>query len=1229
MPNTVGLDDNNFKNIIDKKLSDKIEVLYKNTSKNNELEFMFNNYRTGKNMLGMEKFSQILEYMKIRANRDKLEIKNNVSLDIIYSEKINGKNFRITVDGLPNVNKYMEMLHNRKNHVIFSSMIKFMGSETPEITLISKKRDIENIIDIDDYDIRVRFSDENEVDNKTIKELSKLHESERQNIIFRYKHRATLVIKKDNESQIVIDITSVKQNSDINRLEKTNSRYELELELLTHKKQSNLKNLDIIYDEITKILKVLQQSNFLISNSQQSEILNVYADLLNVDKTRMTKLEGRSAQSLEVQHIVDQLPNKYAVTDKADGERYFLIIYNKNVYLISFNLQVKYTGIKISDAKYNNTILDGEYIYMAKHNRHSFMIFDCLYAKGVDVRPTSNFIDRIKYADDVVKNCFVFKGQKGFGIKEYDIKKFNVNEILEFNSKQIDEYMANLNHDILKDKTYLLVRRKYFIPVFGAQDNEIFKYSELLWNKYVLSPSTECPYILDGLIYHPLDQKYITSVKESKYVEYKWKPPTKNSIDFYVQFEKDRHTGKAITLYDNSNEGYSKDKPYRVAFLYVGKRLKTAEQPVLFQEENNRHAAYLFLDNGQIRDEEGEIIQDNTVVEFTYSIDPAVPDKYRWIPLRTRHDKTESVKLYRTKYGNYFDVANRVWRSISNPILISDFNLLANDKTFDRQINLMRNKIDHSVIMSERKENIYYQIKTNLAKPMRQFHNWLKSILIYTHCNPIYEQDRNFSILDIGCGRGGDLMKFYYGKVDFYVGFDLDNNGITSPTDGAMSRYNQLRKTHDNFPRCYFVHADGGALLDYTEQVKVLGSMSQANKALYDKFFSLDPNKRTMFDRLNCQFVIHYFLMNDTVWNNFTQNVSMYCKPGGYFLISTFDCQRITDELKDKDHMTSYYTNTKGEKKILFDIVKKYKDQDGIYGTNNAIDIHNSLFSQENVYITEYLVDMRFLVKELDDKCDMELVETDLFDNQFQIHRTYFKDVVKFESKAETKKFLLNAAEYYDQTNEVNKACYELTKLNRYYVFRKRDYQRLPKNLKGGKSDKTSIKQPVDMSLTEVKEYLESSKYIKRVIPEMGDYSFVSAIHDVLVNSDIIPKSVDPFKLCEDINVEVERDDFAKKLIIAHEIVNSNTDTEQKQVQDALNGINIFVFENDCNDDTDISAYSKLPNNINKASPTILLLKDGSKYYPIYKIRTNKQTGLFDSKTKLIKRLADASDKQY
>ena len=1224
----------------------KIESLYKRINKTHEFEFMFFNYKHNKynnNAMGFDHFLRVIEYMKYRSSNSKLDLENSITLDIIYNKKDVGESYRVTVNDMSNVNKYMEMLHNRKNHVIFSSLVKMINDPNKkELSIIKKKKNPDDVIDIDDLNIRVRLADETFVTGETLEMLSSLNEEHRNDIIFRSKHRVSLVILNNDDIHIRIDLTTTQQNNNINRLHKSYPKYELEVDISSKKGSPNIKYMDTVYKEITGLLKVLQQSNYIVTFSYADNVLKEYASLLGVPQDKMKNLEGRKAQSLEIQHVIEQLPNKYAVTDKADGDRYFLIILDGKVLLISDNLNVKDTGI-IVDKKYNKTIFDGEYIFISTKNKHMFMVFDCLYASGKDVRETSKLMDRLKYADDIINECFIIKGQEGYVMKNYE-GDFNVDKIIDFHSKQIAGYMKALHNDLDKIKGYPLIRRKYFMPVLGGKDNEIFKYSELLWKKYVFDKNTMAPYILDGLMFHPLDQKYITSVRESKYLEYKWKPPTKNSIDFYVEFEKNNN-GDILTLYDNSNDDFVKGKPYRIALLHVGKKTSAGEQPILFQQEQNKYQAYLFLEEGQVRDHEGYVIQDNTVVEFSYNNDLEIPDKYRWVPLRTRHDKTEAVRRHGIRFGNYYEIANKVWRSISNPFVIEDIQILGNDNTFTKHLNLLRNKIDHSVIMSEYKENIYHQIKSSLAKPMRNFHNWMMSITLYTYCNPVYDNEKQLNVLDLKCERGKYIMQYYYTKVNMYVGLDTDYNGIISPTDGAISRYNQLRKTHPNFPNMFFMHADPGAILDYEEQLQVLGSMTDKNKGIINKFFSLDTNKRMGFDRINCLSKVSEFLINDTIWNNFIENIKMYLKPGGFLILMTFDAESITNLLKDKDQYAAYYTNAKGEKVMLIDIVKKYEtNETGIYGTGNSVDIYNSLVSQENVYITEYLVDKKFIEKELNEKCNMELVDSDLYSNQFQIHTDYFKNVVKFEENVKTREFLLNAAEYYKSDNQgVNKACFEITKLNRYYVFRKRDgnsdkeFDNKKKTMK--RSTKKNMKGGANIQLDDISNYLEPSKYIKR---EMNsEYSLLMSIYDVLTSSNIVPTSVTfeefyrdiKYKLCSDSELsDNEIKKLCKSLIIEHEltsdsvITDSTTETTDKtknNTNNALNGINIIVLEKDCDDDTSINTYSK-NKSLDRKTGTILLLKTDGQYNPIYRIRDeNTFDGLFDTRTKLIKRLVD------
>jgi hypothetical protein len=275
-----------------------------------------------------------------------------------------------------------------------------------------------------------------------------------------------------------------------------------------------------LYEEISKVIKIIHQSNYILTNSQKNHVLEQYALMLELSPASLKSLYGRRPESLEIQHVVDKLPNVYTVTDKADGDRYQLVICDNIVYLVSDNLRVKYTGITLGPkmTQYNNTILDGEYIFIAKEQRHIYMVFDCLVKGGENIREMPLLIDRLGQVDDLVDEVFTTKEQKGAKFEAYDMQdfKFDTNKILAFHEKQITNFMANLNADIKTDKKKVLVRRKYFIFPFGKNDNEIFQYSVLIWNMMVVNNRIHCPYKLDGLIYTPSEQKYIASVKESK-----------------------------------------------------------------------------------------------------------------------------------------------------------------------------------------------------------------------------------------------------------------------------------------------------------------------------------------------------------------------------------------------------------------------------------------------------------------------------------------------------------------------------------------------------------------------------------------------------------------------------------------------------------------------------------------------------------------------------------------
>ena len=996
----------------------------------------------------------ISQYLDIVKYLIKISNKNVIiedSLDISYN------NYRISVYEIDYINQIISNISRRSNHTIFSILANnILNQENNKIKIINKIKNPKNIIDILEYDLRIRLSEEKKIDNQEIKKLTILEETERNKIFYRYKHRLSYLVKCKKDFDIRIDITEIRQHTTINKLNNSQKKYELEVEIIQH---TNIIDTTIVYNllffEIYKLQCILQKSNKIITISEKEIVVKQMKKLLLFNVNNESKdLPGMQSVSLENQHVASDITTQYSVTDKADGERYFLMIYNQKLFLISNNLDVKELKLeKYNINNYDNTIIDGEYVYLPDYNKYLFLAFDILMIAGIDVRPELILENRLIQLGTVLKECF--------NVENTYIKIpttiNNISEILEFYKRTIIKHFNELNLKLQNNN--IVIMGKIFIIPLGLYNSEIYAYSDLIWSLYTSNTMIKCPYNLDGMIYTPLKQKYTRITKEIKYQIYKWKPPSHNSIDFYIEFVKNEETGQILNVYDNSygvdfedaieynkidknDSGTLDDETkykvnnsiYRICNLYVGSNNNNIEQPIPFGKEYNLNIAHLYIKDNEVRDIENNIIQDKTVVEFSYNNNPLLPHPFRWIALRTRYDKTEFVYKYKRKYGNNEKIANKIWNSIMLPFTINDIKILADENKYVSYMNNnIKTRITKEDIVKERSSNIYYQIQTSLTTPMRNFHNFIKSNIIFIYCR---EKTRKLDHLEIGMGRGGELLKLYHAKVNSIVGLDVDYEGIYSATDGVISRYTTMKRKMPNFPKSTFLIADAGIKLNYVDQEKSMGIISEENKKTIQKIFGNNDvdKEHSTFDIFSCQFMLHYLFKTNETWNNFCYNINKYLNKNGYLLITTLDGNLIHKSFIN-NKITQYYTDN-GKKKKLFEFVKLYNETD-ISQTGLAIDYFNASFMMENSYRTEYIIEPNFLIRQLETNCNMILIDTDSFENQFYVHKHFFENIIKYEANNKTKKFFENIKEFYNFDDEINKNSFELTKLHRYFIFQK------------------------------------------------------------------------------------------------------------------------------------------------------------------------------------------------
>lgn len=153
---------------------------------------------------------------------------------------------------------------------------------------------------------------------------------------------------------------------------------------------------------------------------------------------------------------------------------------------------------------------------------------------------------------------------------------------------------------------------------------------------------------------------------------------------------------------------------------------------------------------------------------------------------------------------------------------------------------------------------------------MRNFNNWVKSVLI----GEILDQLRRSKpgpvrVLDLGCGKGGDLLKWRRGNISHLVCTDIAEVSV----EQCRSRYEEMKRKNynDDLFTAEFITAD-------------------ATKELLSTRLE-DPS--LTFDLCSCQFVVHYSFESKVKAETMLRNACERLRPGGYFIGTTPDAYEL------------------------------------------------------------------------------------------------------------------------------------------------------------------------------------------------------------------------------------------------------------------------------------------------------------------------------------------------
>jgi mRNA (guanine-N7-)-methyltransferase len=243
---------------------------------------------------------------------------------------------------------------------------------------------------------------------------------------------------------------------------------------------------------------------------------------------------------------------------------------------------------------------------------------------------------------------------------------------------------------------------------------------------------------------------------------------------------------------------------------------------------------------------------------------------------------------------------------------------------------------------------------------LRKFNNWIKTVLINKYCDKLIIPNYP-SVLDLCSGKGGDLNKWVKRGVSHYVALEFQGSLI----DKAMRRLRNFKNIR--FPSIFVVQdvGDPNTLID-----RVLD-----NRDLFKNI-----KKKIVFDLVSCQFSMHYLFETETKLRSFLHNVSCRLEPGGYFIATTVDADKVTALMRTKWRQDLCISNRFYSIRFGQDSYSKLSSGTGCglkfyFYLKDAVGRDRQSEKGRPVYVPEYLVPMDYLEQIARDEFELELVE--------------------------------------------------------------------------------------------------------------------------------------------------------------------------------------------------------------------------------------------------------------
>ena len=670
--------------------------------------------------------------------------------------------------------------------------------------------------------------------------------------------------------------TKTKQHKTFSDVLKQTPAYELEVELLNKEAEPKAIVKSMI-QHTEPLIAAYQQSAFILTDSDMQRY-RMELDALRmrfINPVTMTRAHLRADRP-------NNILNGYTVTNKADGERCFLVVArDRRLLRWSRDGRIAWTGVTATKDVHIGDIVDGEFL----SDRNLFCIFDAYSFRGKNILR----LPLMTTDNDITKDPL--KSRLGCAhLFVEDLKKDFVT---------------------MSARVPLRVETKLFMAGNGkAMEDSI---------KTILETKFEYP--TDGLVFTPRSTP-VAPMNERRgdtwLTVYKWKPAHQNSIDFLVSFTKgesyDPVLGQNVvkgTLFVSRTPGSDIIYPCETMTGEYTKPAMPDELRVLSESRDRAPSpfqpsapkapdAYQVLiplnARGVPIDQEGNRVEDNTIIECARDV-----DKGRWIIMRTRYDKTYKYRVLKeAQFGNDIAVADDIWTNIHNPVTEEMLRAVVSSPPSDTF-----------------EDELYYrdslEARDRVMRDVMDFHNRVKEELYQSAIK------RGDSLLELAVGRANDLHKWRKTKPSLVVGVDYAKGNIEGSRQGACARY--LKESQKNkLPPALFIEGDMTVpLLDQDNRyIKILDKREPAPTAYLQTFAGV-----TEFDVISCQNAIHYACETEEKFRAFVGNLTRHGK--GIFFGTCMDGQAVYSHLLGKSGHIFRATNGQ----VFGEFTKEYADGDG------------------------------------------------------------------------------------------------------------------------------------------------------------------------------------------------------------------------------------------------------------------------------------------------------------